>query len=89
MLDKLPKVPVLIYHSIANDHDHLWKALSLPVDVFERQLLYLQRNGFNTVTLYQLHSYMKDGSCLPPNPIALTFDDGFLDNWVHAFPKMH
>ncbi len=81
-----PKVPVIRYHSIADNHEHIWSGLSLPVGIFERQLLYLHRKGYNTITLYDLYAYVKHGSSVPPKPIVLTFDDGYLDNWVHAFP---
>src|SRR5262245_43026142 len=86
MVNKAPKVPVLIYHSIANDHEHPWSFLSIPVQLFEKQIMYLQRHGFNSITLYELHAYLRYGIPLPSRPIVLTFDDGFLDNWVYAFP---
>ena len=82
------QVPVVAFHSIANDHDHQVRYLSLPLSIFERQLQYLQRKGFQTVSLYDIHRFLADGAPLPPRAIALTFDDGFLDNWVHAFPLL-
>jgi hypothetical protein len=82
------RVPVVAYHSIAHDHDHLVGHLSLPVPIFERQLQYLQRKGFQTVTLYDVHRFLRDGDTLPPRAVALTFDDGYLDNWVYAFPLL-
>src|SRR5262245_55599655 len=82
------RVPIVAYHSIANDHDHLLRHLSLPVALFEQQLQYLERRGFQTVTLYDVHRYLRDGASLPPRAIALTFDDGYLDNWVYAFPLL-
>jgi hypothetical protein len=82
------QVPVVAYHSIANDHDHHVRYLSLPVPLFERQLQYLQRKGFQTVTLYDVHRFLAEGAPLPPRAIALTFDDGYLDNWVYAFPLL-
>ena len=82
------KIPVVAYHSIANDHDHLVHHLSLPLSIFERQLQYLHREGFQAVTLYDVHRFLRDGAPMPPRTIALTFDDGYLDNWVHAFPLL-
>lgn len=82
------QVPIVAYHSIANEHDHLVGFLSLPLAIFERQLRYLQRKGFNAVTLYDVHRFLAAGAPLPPRPIVLTFDDGYLDNWVHAFPLL-
>jgi Polysaccharide deacetylase len=82
------QVPVVAYHSIANEHDHQVRHLSLPLAIFERQLQYLQRKGFETVTLYDVHRFLAEGARLPPRAIALTFDDGYLDNWVHAFPLL-
>lgn len=81
-------MPIVAYHSIADDHDHLLRHLSLPIALFERQLQYLDRRGFQTVTLYDVHRYLRDGVSLPPRSIALTFDDGYLDNWVYAFPLL-
>jgi peptidoglycan/xylan/chitin deacetylase (PgdA/CDA1 family) len=82
------KVPIVAYHSVADPHDHVFGFLSLEIALFERQLRYLQRNGFQTVTLYDVHAYLRDGAPLPPKAIALTLDDGYLDNWVHAFPLL-
>jgi hypothetical protein len=83
-----PKVPVVIYHSVANEHRHLWSFMSLPIRLFERQLLYLKRKAFKTVTLYDVYEYLKFGKSLPAKSILLTFDDGFLDSWVYVFPLL-
>jgi Polysaccharide deacetylase len=83
-----PKVPIVIYHSIADDHHHPWSFMSLPVRLFERQLRYLKRRGFTTVNLYDVYEYLKTGKTLPGKSIVLTFDDGFLDSWVHVFPLL-
>ena len=60
-----PKVPIVIYHSIADEHRHLWSFMSLPIRLFERQLLYLKRKAFQTVTLYEVYEYLKFGKSLP------------------------
>ena len=82
------KVPIVAFHSVADEHTHLFHNLSLPVDHFERLLAFLKREGFTTVTLYDVYAYLKNGDPLPPRAIALTLDDGYLDNWVFAFPLL-
>jgi hypothetical protein len=62
--------------------------MSLPVRLFERQLKYLKRKAFKTVTLYDVYEYLKSGKPLPAKSIVLTFDDGFLDSWVYVFPLL-
>ena len=83
-----PKVPIVIYHSVADEHRHLWSFMSLPIRLFERQLMYLKRKAFKTVTLYDVYEYLKSGKSLPAKSIVLTFDDGFLDSWVYVFPLL-
>lgn len=81
-------VPIVAYHSVANPHDHVVSHLSLNLATFERQLRYLRDHRFVTVTLYDVYEFLKSGRPLPPRAVALTFDDGYLDNWVHAFPLL-
>lgn len=81
-------VPIVAYHSIADDHGHFVRHLSLPVAYFERQLQHLQRHGFTTVTLDEVYRFLRHEADLPAKSIALTFDDGYLDNWVHALPLL-
>jgi hypothetical protein len=83
-----PRVPIVIYHSIADEHSHPWSFMSLPIPLFERQLAYLKRKAFQTVTLYDVYQYLKFGKSLPAKSIVLTFDDGFLDSWVHVYPLL-
>ncbi len=82
-------VPVLMYHAVAPERpEWLWKHLITPVDLFEGQMRLLKRKGWNTITLSQLYAHMKDDAPLPEKPVVLTFDDGYLDNWVYAFPVL-
>jgi len=84
------KVPVLMFHSVA-DHYDLNKHqsfLSIPVRHFEKCLEYLAKNSFSTITLRELYNYKKYNCFLAQKPIVLTFDDGFLDNWVNAYPLL-
>jgi len=80
-------VPVLMYHSVAPEiKNWAYSFLSIAPDVFEDQISTLARAGFVTITLSELYAYMSGSGRIPPKAIVLTFDDGYLDNWVYAFP---
>ena len=84
---KKPKVPVIVHHSIGYPNKNwIWSVLTCPVNVFENQIKILFRNGFNTISLQELYDYMCYGENIPSKSIVLTFDDGYLDNWVYAYP---
>lgn len=76
-------VPVLNYHQI-NNQDH--NALTLSDTEFDAQMYYLYKAGYTTISPDQLADYLQYGKKLPPNPILLTFDDGYEDNYRIAYP---
>lgn len=77
------KVPVLIYHSIANKSTDY---TIISEKEFKKQLNAIKFAGYNTVTMEDLINYVEKGIELPKNPICITFDDGYLDNYEIAFP---
>jgi len=80
-------VPVLMYHSVAPRIENwAYSFLSIGPAVFEDQISTLSRAGFNTISLSELFEYMSGRGRIPPKAVVLTFDDGYLDNWVFAFP---
>ncbi len=83
------RVPILTYHYIGNNPNPADKTrdnLSVAPDIFEAQMKYLVQNGYNTISLDTLYAALKDNVTLPPKPIILTFDDGYIDFYVNAFP---
>jgi peptidoglycan/xylan/chitin deacetylase (PgdA/CDA1 family) len=74
----------LCYHSVHADGPPY---LSLPPETFERQLALLRRRGLRTAGLDALDALTHDGSARE-RQVFLTFDDGFLDNYTHAFPLL-
>ncbi len=82
-------VPVIMYHTIGNPNDQ-WRhnRLTCPYQLFESQLKWLKNKHFQSISLQQLYDYMSQGKSIPKNSIVLTFDDGYLDNWVFAYPLL-
>ncbi len=76
-------VPVLNYHQI-NNEDH--NSLTLSDKEFEAQMNYLYREGYNAISPDQLADYLQYDKKLPPNPILITLDDGYADNYRVAYP---
>lgn len=80
-------VPTLMFHSVGlQDHPWVWSYISEPVELFEEKIRLLKNRGFNAITWSQLYRYMSGDSPLPKDSILLTFDDGYLDNWVFVYP---
>ena len=82
-------VPVFMYHTVGViNHDWLWAHLICPWELFEDHLKWMQRFGITTISLQQLYEYKKNNTDLPARSVVLTFDDGYLDNWVFAYPLL-
>lgn len=59
---------------------------ALGVERFRRQIQSIQRGRFKAVTLQDLRDAMMGIKQLPPRPVILTFDDGYLGVARHALP---
>ncbi|MDG2303918.1 MAG: polysaccharide deacetylase family protein [Candidatus Binatia bacterium] len=80
---------ILRYHSVstAADGTHLCldPGLAVRPEHFDRQCAYLARH-YNVISLDEMVTRLIEGKPLPPKAVALTFDDGYLDNYTQAFP---
>jgi peptidoglycan/xylan/chitin deacetylase (PgdA/CDA1 family) len=77
---------ILMYHSVG-DSALLHRGLRVSAANFERQLEYLTRR-FEIVSLARAVEIMRRGEPLPEGAVALTFDDGFRDNYETALPLL-
>ncbi len=85
------KIPVLNYHSVSEAPGWMRIAgrVSLPPALFERQLRYLKRKGYQTLFISEVRTMLAGETPVPPGKaVALTFDDGYADNWVAAYPLL-
>ena len=84
------RIPVLNYHSIMSQEFYYPINVNNPwilsEEAFCRQMRFLYENNFTTLTAQQLKDFLFHGGTLPPNPVILTFDDGYLDNYLFAAP---
>jgi peptidoglycan/xylan/chitin deacetylase (PgdA/CDA1 family) len=83
------RVPILMYHYVSPvpaNADALRLDLDVPPENFRSQMQWLKTNGYHTITPDQLAGALLRGEKLPPNPILLTFDDGYDDAYSVAFP---
>lgn len=81
-------VPVLNYHSVSDDPSWLpwgW-GLSVTTEAFDRHLTLLERWGYRVIRTRDLVEARRAGRAVPPRSVVIQFDDGYLDNWVGAFP---
>lgn len=86
------RVTVLAHHRISEDHGgadfpYFQPNISATPAMFEAQLAYIVEH-FNVISVADLAAYVLEGKALPPHPLLITFDDGYLDNYEHAFPAL-
>ena len=79
-------VPILAYHSINTDLTKGVHGLVVSPDTFDRQMNFLRAHNYNVIPLENLVALIRDNKRVPFKTIAITFDDGYLDNYTYAFP---
>lgn len=78
------KIPILMYHYVQdgiNDND-----LVVPKGKFREQMKYLKENGYTTLSMDELLFCLTSKVDVPSKPVAITFDDGYEDNYTDAYP---
>jgi peptidoglycan/xylan/chitin deacetylase (PgdA/CDA1 family) len=80
-----PSYQVLLYHRVNPRQDPFSVACVHPDD-FEQQLIFLKRH-YRVLPLAELWRRAEDHE-LPPNAVAITFDDGYADNHQLALPLL-
>jgi len=79
---------ILTYHRIlSKPHDFAFDegVISVSPDIFEEEVKFC-KTYFSLINFEQLKNALEGITILPPNPLIITFDDGYRDNYVHAFP---
>lgn len=79
-------VTVLAYHSISARKLRSLEMEHSPEN-FKKQMEYL-RDNYTILSLADFLACRKNQNRFPPRSVLITFDDGFRDNYIHAFPVL-
>jgi peptidoglycan/xylan/chitin deacetylase (PgdA/CDA1 family) len=85
------RVPILVYHSIAPIHPGQsteQRLLDVDTATFRRQMSHLAANRYHVIPLGMLLDALQGQGGLPPRPVVITFDDGWLSQYEHALPVL-
>jgi peptidoglycan/xylan/chitin deacetylase (PgdA/CDA1 family) len=82
-------VPILEYHVLgAAPADAPYPELYVTRPDFRRQISWLERNGYEAVTLAALERAWYRGGTLPAKPVVISFDDGYRPQFTFALPEL-
>ena len=79
-------VPVLMYHHVRPDAPD--DRLSVLPGNFKKQMDFLAKRNYQVISLEELVNLIKSQKPLPRNLVVITFDDGYKDNYLYAFPSL-
>ncbi|MFC1510098.1 polysaccharide deacetylase family protein [Candidatus Omnitrophota bacterium] len=79
-------VPIVMYHNVENIDLH--KSNWTSVTAFKQQMDFLRRYNYNVISLETLVTAIENGESLPKKSIVITFDDGYENNYLNAFPLL-
>lgn len=75
-------VPILCYHRVGPQTN----LMIMPRETFAAQMEFLARNNYNVIRLADLPDFLSGKRALPPRAVVITFDDGHVSSYQHAYP---
>lgn len=80
------RLSIVMYHYTRDLlHSRYPQIKGLDISLFRQQIEYM-KDKFNVVTMEQVIDVIEGKSCLPEKALLLTFDDGYVDNYLYALP---
>jgi peptidoglycan/xylan/chitin deacetylase (PgdA/CDA1 family) len=86
--ERATEVPILMYHSIADDGPPELDRHRVCPRVFREHLRFLRRNGYHSVSLGEWARSIANGEALAGRPVIITFDDGYRNFIANALPLL-
>ncbi len=81
------RLPIIMYHSVLKSAKKQTKYIVTP-EQLERDLMWLKENGYTGIFMSELIDYVYNGTDLPEKPVMITFDDGYYNNLIYAYPLL-
>lgn len=78
---------ILMYHAIGEPSETPGRYI-VPLRRFKMQLLWLRLAGYRIIGVEEILQYRRAYRLPPPRTVAITFDDGYLDNHRMAWPVL-
>jgi peptidoglycan/xylan/chitin deacetylase (PgdA/CDA1 family) len=80
------RLPVLMYHSVADEGPAALARFRCTPALFGSQMAWLRANGFHAISSEQLQRAIATREPFVGRPVLITFDDGFQNFADHAWP---
>lgn len=77
-------LPILMYHTVLPDTAN--STGNTQPNTFKDHMETIKAAGFNSISPFELVDYLEGKANLPNDPILITFDDGYKDNYTNAYP---
>ncbi len=84
----MSRCAIVMYHYVRDlKYSRYPDIKGLDYFLFKEQLQFLKKN-FTVVKVEDIIAAYDLGDKLPDNAVLLTFDDGYIDNFMYAFPML-
>ena len=77
-------VPVLMYHHVSPQPG----LVTVSPETFEEHMAYLARKKYHALAADEFLEFLQGRRALSGRHVLVTFDDGYLDNYVYAYPLL-
>jgi len=82
---RLARIPIVMYHDVLPEKQVFFDITPAELEAdFQR----IRSQGLTPISLDQLVQHLQTGQPLPPKPIVLTFDDGYVGHYTHVYPLL-
>lgn len=87
-LNNTVHIPIIYFHSVSSQRNTQWykSQLTVSTGLFETIVRYFSRKNYRFLFLDEYFSLKLKGN--RGKCICITFDDGYLDNYLYAFPLL-